>query len=72
MSLRLPRKHLWIPPEELEEVAGEREAWDSLLRLLSPRPNPGKTAEDGWMDGWMDVLFNSILWPHIAQTTEKL
>ncbi|TWW71236.1 hypothetical protein D4764_17G0007190 [Takifugu flavidus] len=26
---------------ELEEVAGEREVWASLLRLLPPRPDPG-------------------------------
>lgn len=56
MSLRLPWKHLGIPPEEEEEVAGERKAWDSLLRLLSPRPNPGRTAEDVWMEGWMFYL----------------
>ncbi|TWW59868.1 Gamma-enolase [Takifugu flavidus] len=29
------------PPDELEEVAGEREVWASLLRLLPPQPNPG-------------------------------
>ncbi|KAK0145689.1 hypothetical protein N1851_015411 [Merluccius polli] len=29
-----------IPQEELDEVAGEREVWASLLRLLPPRPNP--------------------------------
>ncbi|TWW56604.1 hypothetical protein D4764_08G0005910 [Takifugu flavidus] len=29
------------PPDELEEVAGEREVWASLLRLLPPRPDPG-------------------------------
>ncbi|TWW53859.1 hypothetical protein D4764_0097120, partial [Takifugu flavidus] len=32
---------LGIPPDELEEVAGEREVWASLLRLLPPRPDPG-------------------------------
>ncbi|TWW71199.1 hypothetical protein D4764_17G0006820 [Takifugu flavidus] len=30
-----------LPPDELEEVAGEREVWASLLRLLPPRPDPG-------------------------------
>ncbi|KAK3548138.1 hypothetical protein QTP70_004870 [Hemibagrus guttatus] len=29
---------LWVPPEELEDVSGEREVWASLLRLLPPRP----------------------------------
>ncbi|TWW64297.1 hypothetical protein D4764_03G0013050 [Takifugu flavidus] len=29
------------PPDELEEVAGEREVWASLLRLLPLRPDPG-------------------------------
>ena len=35
-----------VPPvgdlrEELDEVAGEKEVWASLLRLLPPRPDPG-------------------------------
>ncbi|TWW62296.1 hypothetical protein D4764_04G0009430 [Takifugu flavidus] len=38
---RLAWERLGIPPDELEEVAGEREVWASLLRLLSPRPDPG-------------------------------
>ncbi|TWW71143.1 hypothetical protein D4764_17G0006260 [Takifugu flavidus] len=38
---RLVWERLGIPPDELEEVAGEREVWASLLRLLPPRPNPG-------------------------------
>ncbi|TWW63998.1 hypothetical protein D4764_03G0010060 [Takifugu flavidus] len=38
---RLAWKCLGIPPDELEEVAVEREVWASLLRLLSPRPDPG-------------------------------
>ncbi|KAK3518183.1 hypothetical protein QTP70_033879 [Hemibagrus guttatus] len=38
---RLTRERLGIPPEELEEVSGEREVWASLLRLLPPRPSPG-------------------------------
>ncbi|TWW63827.1 RNA-directed DNA polymerase from mobile element jockey [Takifugu flavidus] len=38
---RLVWERLGIPPDELEEVAGEREVWASLLRLLPPRPDPG-------------------------------
>ncbi|GAA6082711.1 uncharacterized protein LOC111191400, partial [Tachysurus ichikawai] len=38
---RLAWERLGIPPEELEEVSGEREVWASLLRLLPPRPSPG-------------------------------
>ncbi|KAK3558236.1 hypothetical protein QTP86_013969 [Hemibagrus guttatus] len=38
---RLAWEHLGIPPEELEEVAREREVWASLLRLLPPRPSSG-------------------------------
>ncbi|TWW61054.1 hypothetical protein D4764_05G0011440 [Takifugu flavidus] len=38
---RLAWERLGIPPDELEDVAGEREVWASLLRLLPPRPNPG-------------------------------
>ncbi|KAK0143194.1 Craniofacial development protein 2 [Merluccius polli] len=38
---RLAWEHLGIPQEELAEVAGEREVWASLLRLLPPRPDPG-------------------------------
>ncbi|TWW62757.1 hypothetical protein D4764_04G0014040 [Takifugu flavidus] len=34
-------ERLGIPLDELEEVAGEREVWASLLRLLPPRPDPG-------------------------------
>ncbi|TWW81730.1 R2DM Retrovirus-related Pol polyprotein from type II retrotransposable element [Takifugu flavidus] len=37
---RLAWERLGIPPDELEEVAGEREVW-TLLRLLPPRPDPG-------------------------------
>ena len=33
---RLAWKCLGIPQEELDEVAGEREVWVSLLRLLPP------------------------------------
>ncbi|KAK3562555.1 hypothetical protein QTP86_002034 [Hemibagrus guttatus] len=38
---RLAWEHLGVPPEELEEVSGEREVWASLLRLLPPRPGSG-------------------------------
>ncbi|GAA6085164.1 receptor-type tyrosine-protein phosphatase F-like, partial [Tachysurus ichikawai] len=38
---RLAWERLGIPPEELEEVSGEREVWASLLSLLPPRPGPG-------------------------------
>ena len=33
-------KRLGIPQEELESVAGEKEAWRALLDLLPPRPGP--------------------------------
>ncbi|KAK3508670.1 hypothetical protein QTP70_003319 [Hemibagrus guttatus] len=38
---RLALERLGVPPEELEEVSGEREVWASLLRLLPPRPGSG-------------------------------
>ncbi|KAK3516854.1 hypothetical protein QTP70_027075 [Hemibagrus guttatus] len=38
---RLAWERLGVPPEELEEVSGEREVWASLLRLLAPRPGSG-------------------------------
>ncbi|KAK0142709.1 hypothetical protein N1851_019356 [Merluccius polli] len=38
---RLAWERHGIPQEELAEVAGEREVWASLLRLLPPRPDPG-------------------------------
>ncbi|KAK3524961.1 hypothetical protein QTP86_011742 [Hemibagrus guttatus] len=38
---RLAWERLGVPPEELEEVFGEREVWASLLRLLPPRPSSG-------------------------------
>ncbi|KAK0150407.1 Craniofacial development protein 2 [Merluccius polli] len=38
---RLAWERFGIPQEELDEVAGEREVWASLLRLLPPRPDPG-------------------------------
>lgn len=38
---QLAWERLGVPREELDEVAGEREVWVSLLRLLPPRPDPG-------------------------------
>ncbi|KAK3540137.1 hypothetical protein QTP70_026880 [Hemibagrus guttatus] len=38
---RLAWERLGVPPEELEEVSGEREFWASLLRLLPLRPGSG-------------------------------
>ncbi|KAK3575581.1 hypothetical protein QTP86_030516 [Hemibagrus guttatus] len=38
---RLAWERLGVPPEELEEVAREREVWASLLRLLPLRPGSG-------------------------------
>lgn len=38
---QLALEPLGITPEELAEVAGERDAWVSLLKLLPPRPDPG-------------------------------
>ena len=38
---RLAWERLGIPQEELDQVAGEREVWASLIRLLPPRPDPG-------------------------------
>ncbi|KAK3524458.1 hypothetical protein QTP70_029309 [Hemibagrus guttatus] len=38
---RLAWERLGVPPEELEEVSGDREVWASLLRLLPPRPGSG-------------------------------
>ncbi|TWW64245.1 hypothetical protein D4764_03G0012530 [Takifugu flavidus] len=38
---RLAWECLGIPPDKLEKVAGEREVWASLLRLLPPQPDPG-------------------------------
>uniref|UniRef100_A0A3Q2C738 WH1 domain-containing protein n=1 Tax=Cyprinodon variegatus TaxID=28743 RepID=A0A3Q2C738_CYPVA len=38
---QLAWERLGIAPEELDQVAGERDVWASLLKLLPPRPNPG-------------------------------
>jgi len=34
-------ERLGVPQEELESVAGEKEAWGALLSRLPPRPGPG-------------------------------
>ena len=34
-------ERLGISQEELESVAGEKEAWRAMLSLLPPRPGPG-------------------------------
>ena len=38
---QLAWERLGTPPEELDEVAGKRELWASMLRLLPPRADPG-------------------------------
>ncbi|TWW80182.1 hypothetical protein D4764_10G0012120 [Takifugu flavidus] len=40
-TMSLIWEHQGIPPDDLEEVAGERKVWASLLRLLPPRTDPG-------------------------------
>ncbi|KAK0149127.1 LINE-1 reverse transcriptase [Merluccius polli] len=49
---RLAWERLGIPQEELAEVAGEREVWASLLRLLPPPTRP-RISGRRWMDGWI-------------------
>jgi len=47
---------LRIPREELESVAGEKEAWGALLSQLPPATQTrisGREWMDGWMDGWV-------------------
>ena len=39
-TMSLGWERLGVPPEELEEVAGDRDVWVSLLKLLPPRPDP--------------------------------
>ena len=51
---RLAWERLGVPPEELEEVAGDRDVWVSLLKLLPPRPDPPEKRQI--MDRWMDTL----------------
>ncbi|PWA16842.1 hypothetical protein CCH79_00012754 [Gambusia affinis] len=41
-------ERLGIPPEELEQVAGEREVCASLLKLLPPQPDLKWKKMDGW------------------------
>jgi len=55
-GLHLPAG-LRIPQNELENVAGEREVWVSLLGLLPPRPGP--PSKRMRMDVWMDSTLNS-------------
>ena len=40
---RLAWERIGVPPEELEEVAGDRDVWVSLLKLLPPRPDPQRS-----------------------------
>ena len=40
---QLAWERLGVPQEELVEVAGEREVWASLVRLLPPRHDPRKS-----------------------------
>jgi len=46
----LAYEHLRILQKELENVAGERKVWVSLLGLLPPRPKPRLCGWE-WMDG---------------------
>ena len=48
---RLAWERLGVPPEELEEVAGDRDIWVFLLKLLPTRPDPRRSGRY-WMDGW--------------------
>ncbi|KAK3519557.1 hypothetical protein QTP86_003108 [Hemibagrus guttatus] len=45
---RLAWERLGVPPEELEEVSGEREVWASLLRLLPRRPGSGSSSSSSF------------------------
>lgn len=45
-----PWEQLWISQEELEEAAGDREVWWSVLLLLLNEPDGLKSLEDEWMD----------------------
>lgn len=38
---------LWVPHGELESIAGEKGAWNTLQRLMPRLPNLGRK----WMDG---------------------
>lgn len=50
-SLNWPSKHHVVSLVEVEEVAGAREVWVSLVRLL---PLQAFQRKDEWMDKWMD------------------
>jgi len=54
LHILLAWERLGITQEELESVAGEKEAWGALLRQLPPRPGPEKAVKI--MDGWMDDM----------------
>ena len=43
---QLAWERLGIPRDELDEVAGEREVWASLLKMLPPRPDPGRSGSE--------------------------
>ena len=56
---RLAWESLGVPPEELEEVAGDRDVWVSLLRLHPTRdPTPGEAVDNGWLDG--TIIFSIL------------
>ena len=38
-------EHLRVPPEELEEVAWDRDVWVSPLKLLPLRPGPRRSGK---------------------------
>lgn len=50
-------EHLSVPPDELEEMARERDVWVSPLGLLFPTTQPQvEEEENGWkMDGLIFV-----------------
>ncbi|MED6241891.1 hypothetical protein ATANTOWER_029426 [Ataeniobius toweri] len=48
MFLGWPGNALGSPPEELEEVSGERDVWASLLSLLPRRPGQDKAEDDAY------------------------
>ncbi|XP_054915029.1 uncharacterized protein LOC129378663 [Poeciliopsis prolifica] len=55
---QLAWERLWVPPQELQEEAGDRKDWASFLKLLPPRSDPGLAADNGRKDrrveGWTD------------------
>jgi len=55
---RLAWERLGVTPEELEEVAGDRDVWASLLKLLPPRPDPW-TPGDGSGFSSIDLVYSS-------------